>query len=212
MTTDMKDGAIMKKQNRARTKWIVGAALFALLGMSTQARAQDPSQQQNPVEPAQSQPMQADQMLGPLNLTQEQIDKIKEINKELRDERQAAAQRLSLAKQALNEAVKSPNPNEKSIEQRSKEFADAQANAIRLRSLTQARILQVLTPQQRIKLRMMQQFNQARMREQNRTQRPGANRLPRIFGGRQNGLQRNSNTNVPLTPKQRRIMRQQQRP
>lgn len=202
----------MKKQSRARTRWIAGAALFALVGISTQASAQAPPQQQPSAEPpAQTQFNQADQMLGPLNLTPEQVQRIRMINAELKDERQAAGQRLRMAHRTLTEAIESPNPNEEEIEKRSKDFADAQANAIRLRSLTQARVLQVLTPEQRFKLRELQQ-NQARIRQRNQNQRPGGDqRLPRALERQQNGVQRN--TNRPLTPRQqRRITRPLPRP
>jgi Spy/CpxP family protein refolding chaperone len=89
------------------------------------------------------------------------------------------------------------------ISQRSKEVADAQANTIRLRSLTEARILQVLTPEQRIKLRELRQ--QAMLR------RNGNQQIPRALQRRPNALQRNQNPNV-LTPRQqRRLIQQQQR-
>ena len=69
--------------------------------------------------------------------------------------------KLRQAQRALAEAVESPTANESLIEQRSHEVADAQAATIRLRSLTEARILQVMTPEQRLKLREMRQRNQA---------------------------------------------------
>jgi Spy/CpxP family protein refolding chaperone len=184
-----------------------------LLSMFISAHAQNTEPQSPPVSQSQTQVTQADQMLGPLNLTPDQVQKIRTINAELRNERQAAGQRLRLAQRALTEAIESPNPNEQLIEQRSKEFADAQANAIRLRSLTQARVLQVLTPEQRVKLREMQQLNQARTRQRNPSQQPGGNRpLQRILRGRQDRLQRNPNANSPGAPKQRPLQRQPQQP
>jgi Spy/CpxP family protein refolding chaperone len=133
--------------------------------------------------------------LRPLNLTPEQIQKIRAINLELRDQRQAANQKQRLAQRALAEAIESPAPNEVLIEQRSHELADAQATTIRLRSLTEARVLQVLTPEQRIRLREIRQRNQAARREAN-----------------QQGLQRGVNATAPLGPNQRKLMRRQQRP
>ena len=179
---------------------VLVAPLFTL---SISIAAQNTQQQQNAGDAGLTQTTQADQMLGPLNLTQDQIQRIRSINAELREERQAAGMRLRLAQRALTEAIQSSTPDEMLISQRSKEVADAQANTIRLRSLTEARILQVLTPEQRIKLRELRQ--QAMLR------RNGNQQIPRALQRRPNALQRNQNPNV-LTPRQqRRLIQQQQR-
>jgi len=116
------------------------------------------------------------------------------------DHRQAVNLRVRQAQRSLAEAIESSTPNETLIEQRSRELADARADAARLRSLTEARILQVLTPEQRAKLREIREHNQAIRR--------GANQqIPR------NGLnQRNANTPGSLRPNQRKLMRQQPKP
>ena len=192
----------MKFTNQIRALLIAGFALATLAGMSPRAHAQD-TQPPRPPEGGQ-QANQIDQMLGPLNLTQEQVRRIRMINAELKDERQAANFRLRMAQRSLAEAIQSPTPDETLIAQRSKEVADAQANTIRLRSLTEVRVLQVLTPEQRIRLREMRARNQ-------QMRRNGNQQLPRILGRQQNGLQRNSNDNTTPTPRQqRKLMRQQQ--
>ena len=180
-------------------QFIAPAAMFVSLSISI--AAQTTPQQQNSGDPVQTQ-TQADQMLGPLNLTQDQIQKIRSINAELRDERDAANLRLRMAQRSLREAIQSPTPDETLISQRAKEVADAQANTIRLRSLTEARILQVLTPDQRMKLRELRQEALIR-RNANQQQ------LPRGLQRRQNALQRNQNPNA-LTPRQQRKLMQQQ--
>src|SRR5438093_2802410 len=199
----LKKVGIINKQTRVPGCLTI-AALLLVMAAFEPAKAQDLQQQnQN-----QSQLTQADQMLGPLNLSPDQIQKIRGINAELRDQRQAANLRLRLSQRALAEAVESPAPNEALIEQRSREVADAQAATIRLRSLTEARILQVLTPEQRIKLKEIRQQNQA-LRRANNQQMP-VNGL----GRRRDGLtQRNSN-GIPLGPRQQRksIRQQQQKP
>lgn len=196
----MKDGAIMKLAPYKLFQFIVLVALLVTLSISIEA--QNTQQQQNADTAGLTQTNQADQMLGPLNLTQDQIQRIRSINSELREERQVAGMRLRLAQRALTEAIQSPTPDETLISQRSKEVADAQANTIRLRSLTEARILQVLTPEQRIKLRELRQ--QAIMR------RNANQQIPRALQRRPNAL-RNQNPNV-LTPRQqRRLIQQQQR-
>lgn len=187
----------MKQAPNKLFQFIGAAAMLVAIGISIQA--QD-TPQQNSGSAGQT---QADQMLGPLNLTQDQIHKIRSINAELREERDAANLRLRLAQRSLREAIQSPAPDETLISQRSKEVADAQANTIRLRSLTEARILQVLTPDQRLKLRDLRQRALLR-RNGNQQQFPGAGQR------RQNALQRNQNPNA-LTPRQqRRLMQQQQ--
>jgi len=177
--------------------------LLLLAGAGTLALGQTP---QNPLESGQAQSQnQGNQIpdFGPLNLTPEQIQRIRGINAELKDQRQAAVQRLRQAQRALTEAIESPTPNEALIDQRSREVADAQAATIRIRSLSEARILQVLTPEQRVRLREMRQRNQA-------LRRGGDQQLPRNRGNRsQDSLQGNTNTLAPLRPGQRR---QQRRP
>jgi len=137
------------------------------------------------------------QMLRPLNLTPDQELRIQGIYTDMAEERQAANRRLRLAHRALSEAIESPTPNEALIEQRSKEVADAQATIIRLRSLTEARILQVLTQDQRVKLR------QLRAQAQRRNQQN-----PRILGRDGNAIQQNQNRNAQ---QQRRLMQRQQK-
>jgi Spy/CpxP family protein refolding chaperone len=180
------------------------AAASTLLVASGSIRAQTPQPQQTSVDAVpqqQRQVNQIEQMLRPLNLTSEQAQQIRGIYSDLREERQAANFRLRTAQRALTEAIQAPTPDEALIEQRSKEVADAQANTIRLRSLTEARILQVLTQEQRVKLRQLQAQAMVNRRNQQN---------PRVLNRRQNALQPNQNT-APMTQRQRRLLRQQQR-
>ena len=181
---------------------VITMAVFTFV-VATQTRAQTPDQQNSNAQ-TQTQTAPANDMPGTLNLTPDQIQKIRGINTELRDERQAANLRLRMAQRSLAEAIQSPTPDEALIAQRSKDVADAQANTIRLRSLTEARVLQVLTPEQRVKLRELRQRNQA-IRRQNNQQMPG------LLGRRQDRRNANGNLNAPLGPRQRKLMRQQQK-
>jgi len=194
----------MRNKSKLRSCGLSLVILMLLIGAGTITRAQTA---QNPVDPAQTQTQaQTNQIpdFGPLNLTPDQIQRIRAINAELKDQRQAAIQHLRQAQRALTEAIESPTPNEALIEQRSHEVADAQAATIRLRSLTEARILQVLTPEQRVRLREMRQRNQALRRGGNQQfPRNGANR-------RQDGVRGNNNSLAPL--RQRKLMRQQRNP
>ena len=57
------------------------------------------------------------------------------------------------AKRASADAMEAPTPNEDLIKQRAKELADAQSTMTQLQALRQARVLQILSPEQRVKLR-----------------------------------------------------------
>ena len=196
----------MNRETMIRGSRILFPAILLLVIVTVQGRAQTPAQQ-NPSEPVQTQAQatQAGQLpdFAQLDLKPEQVQKIRAINAELKDQRQAAGMKLRQAQRALAEAVESPTPNEALIDQRSHELADAQAGMIRLRSLSEVRVLQVLTPEQRIKLREMRQRNQAARREANRQQQLPGNLLRQ----RQQKMQRNGNQ-----PNQRRLQRQQNKP
>ena len=184
----------MKRNITSMTLAVLAAAIsFGLCGAVV---AQTTQTETSPAQ-VQTQDLPANQMsdLRSLNLTPEQIQKVRDIYFELKDQRQAANQRLRLAQRALDEAIESPTPNETLIGQRSREVADAQANTIRLRSVTEARILQVLTPEQRTRLREMRQRNMALRRERQQGQQGSRNGLNQG----QQGLQ--------LTPAQRRALR-----
>src|SRR6266568_2012872 len=189
---------------KKRNLTVILSIAFVLLGTSVAAFAQT-TQIQNQTDPSQAQNAQAQNQgneLRLLGLTPDQIQKIRAINLDLKDERQAANMKLREAQRALADVVESPTPDEALIAQRSREVAEAQANTIRLRSLTEARILQVLTPEQRIRLRAMRQRNLA-LRRANQQQSPNG------LGQRQ-GLQRG---NAPmLSPNQRKAIRRQQKP
>jgi Spy/CpxP family protein refolding chaperone len=201
----------MKVENKVLRRWISFAALLLLAGAFARANAQTVTPQQTQTGPAQVRENQVNPApnqapdLAQLNLTPEQIQKWRAINAELKDRQQAATMRFRQARRALADAIESPTSNEELIKQRSKEVSEAQAATNELQALRQARILQMLTPEQRIKLREIRQQNQAR--------RPHNQQLPRNgLGRRPDGLPRNANSAVPLGPKQRKLIRQQPKP
>ena len=198
---------------KAETKVLSGSLALLLLvaGAFARANAQTVRPQETQTDPAQVRANQANPApnqapdLAQLNLTPEQIQKWRAINAELKDRQQAATLRLRQARRALAEAIDSPTSNEELIKQRAKEVSEAQAATNELQALRQARILQMLTPEQRAKLREIRQQNQAR--------RPNNQQLPRNgLGRRQDGLPRNANSAAPLGPKQRKLIRQQTKP
>ena len=197
----------MKPETCLRSSGTMLAVVLLLVGAWMQARAQSPTTQ-NPVERAENQVSQGNQIpdLRPLNLTLEQVQKIRDINAEMKEERQTANLKVRQANRALAEAVESPTPNQALIEQRSRELADAQVGIIRLRSLIEARVIrEVLTPEQRLRVREMRR-NQA-LRRQGNQPLPG-----NVMRQRQQGLQRNVNVQPGLRPNQRKLIRPPQKP
>jgi Spy/CpxP family protein refolding chaperone len=193
----------MRHERTVRSRLLI--ATMSLLAFGVPALAQNPTPQPSPSDQAQTQNQNqtTQDVFGQLNLTPDQVQKIRSINAELKEQRQAANQRLRLAQRSLTEAIESPTPNESLIEQRSREVADAQSSVIRLRSLTEARVLQVMTAEQRVRLREIRARNQA-LRREAAQQGPG-NGLRQ----RQQGLQRGQ---ARPGPGQRRLMRQPQKP
>jgi len=167
------------------------------------ASAQTQTPPQNPSPEAAATQTQQPNLQTELGLTPDQIQKWRALNQELRPQEVAGNLKVREARRALTEAMEAANPNEELIKQRAKELADAQSAMTQLQALRQARVLQMLTPDQRVKLRTIQQM----MRNRNqalRRQEPAPNGL-----GRQQQLKRNANAPL-LTPAQRKALRQQQ--
>jgi len=189
----------MKVENKVRSRWISFAVLLLLVGVFARVNAQTAEPQQSQTDPAQVKANQNNPApdLAQLNLTPEQIQKWRAINAELKDRQQVANLRLRLARRALAEAIESPISNEELIKQRAKEVSEAQAATNELAALRQARIHQMLTPEQRIKLKEIRQQNQANRSNNQQLPRNGLGRRP-------DGVPRNANGAVPLGPKQRK--------
>src|SRR5436853_6141201 len=122
---------------------VVALFLFLLAISTSRALAQTPGE----VPPPEAgQDDQTQNWQGALNLTPDQVGKIRSILEERKLERQAAGRRLNQALRALDEAIYSDNATEAVIEQRAREVAEAQAAQVRLRAMTELNIRRVLTP------------------------------------------------------------------
>jgi len=179
-------------------------AAVVLLAFFISARAQSAAQNQTAPQTQNNvanQPPQAQNLPAQLSLTPQQEQQWREINREFRSQEMTAGMKLRQSRLALNEAMESANPNEEIIKQRAKELADAQSAVTQIQALRQARVLQILTPDQRIKLKEIRERAQEVRREQK-----GANALA---PNRQ--LRRNANAPL-LTPAQRKALRQTQKP
>lgn len=100
-----------------------------------------------------------------LNLTPEQREQIRSIRQQTNAERATINQRVGVANRALEAALDSDNPDEAAIEQRMKDLATAQADAMRMRISTEVKIRRVLTVEQRAILRTLRQETRDRQRE-----------------------------------------------
>ncbi|HEV2914344.1 MAG TPA: Spy/CpxP family protein refolding chaperone [Pyrinomonadaceae bacterium] len=140
-----------------------------------------------------------------LNLTPDQIQQIRAIREESKEEWRAIRQRLAEAHRALDEAIYSDNASEALVEERAREVGLAQATVIRMRSLTELKIRRLLTPEQLNTLRVMRQ--QARAGERNTDAENGQRRQRRDRFGRRDGAppQRDNTLNSQdQSPRQRR--------
>jgi Spy/CpxP family protein refolding chaperone len=148
--------------------WLAAMVLSASC-VSTRAQTTLQNQGAPPQAPQNNvaaQPPQAQNLPAELGFTPQQIQQWREITREFRNQEMAATLKQREARLALNEAMESANPKEEVIKQRAKELADAQSAVTQLQALRQARVLQMLTPEQRIKLKEIRERAQAIRREQ----------------------------------------------
>lgn len=145
------------------------ALLSGLALLSSAVLAMGQENQGGPPQPQTNQAGPAGDPIRQLNLTAEQVEKIRAIREHNKDERFAVNQRLRQAQRAMDDAIESDNPSEALIEQRARELAEAQVAATRMRAITELRIRRVLTPEQLTKLRALRQ-QALNLREQGRNQ------------------------------------------
>lgn len=160
-------------------------ALFLLTSLLTFAFASFPpaaAAQEAPAPPAAQNDKRGAPLLGLLNLTPEQINQIRAINLDTRGEIRAAAQKQRLARRALDAAIYAANPNSNEVEQRVREFGEAQAELSKLRARTEFRVRQVLTAEQLIRFRELRRraVERATRRTQNEFGAPQQNSPKRL--------------------------------
>ena len=134
--------------------WIAVILVFGSLAVTNaQTPLQNQTGQQTPQNNVATQPPPAQNLPVALGFTPQQIQQWREINREFRNQEMNATFKLRQTRVALNEAMESQPTNEEVIKQRAKEVADAQSAVTQLQALRQARVLQMLTPEQRVKLK-----------------------------------------------------------
>lgn len=190
------------------------ALLLALLScvFSSKIYAQTPAQNQNAQAPQQQadinqqQPASLPQLL---NLTPDQLARIKAINEQSRDEFRAAQQHLNQTRRALEEAIYSDTADESVVQQRARDVVEAQAALVRLRTRTEFSVRQVLTQEQLATLRAIRMAarQRARANRLNQTAAPGqrANRRQALPALNERNLK--PEAAPPLRPRQNAPLR-----
>lgn len=118
-------------------------AVFVVV-VSAAAFAQEPSQPSQQLPPN----AQVGDLINHLNLSPDQIEKIKAIGTEQKIERQLANRRVREAEQGLDRAIYVENADDSVITARAKEVAEARSEMVRLQSLREAKIRRILTGDQ----------------------------------------------------------------
>ena len=177
-----------------------------------QAGATSPSPQVEGNQAAPTQVRDAD-LPRLLNLTPEQVEKIKTILAQDKDEWRAARQRLTQSQRALDQAMYQDNAEQSVIEARSHDLTEAQATLGRMRALRELNIRRVLTPEQIERLRVIRFTALKAQRQQNRLERQqrrmgedgggAAARPPKLenLGRRQNPDAQGNNNSPVATPR-----------
>ncbi len=155
------------------------------------------AQEQSPDGPERR---EAPDLLGRLRLTPDQLQRIREIQRDMKDERAAVGQRLRESNRALEDALDAESFDEQVIEQRIQAVNAAQNAQLRLRIQTEMRIRRVLNPDQLATLKeiRVRAGDLIRARQDRPLLRPGTNGL----GPRRNGMAplRRSDTLPPPKP------------
>ena len=156
-------------------------ALFLLLLIFTPARV-FAQEEMGPPPPSRGEgrrPHPDGDLVRQLNLTPDQIEKIREIRERSRERRRQIGERIREARMALDRAIYMENADESVIERRANELAEAQAAQVRLQALTELGIRRILTPEQ------LETFRALRLRAESerRNRRFGGGGHPRRGGG-----------------------------
>lgn len=163
-----------------RIKLLFPVLVFTSLLMLTAASA-FAQQQDTPPDDAQAARPTRPNLLATLGLTPDQIQQIKQINRERRPPVQEAVRRLREANRALDAAVYSDVVDESEFQTRLTEFQAAQAEVARLRFQSELAIRKILTPEQIVRFReLRRKFAEARdktRRDGRRGVQPGNGRL-----------------------------------
>ncbi|HEY6804969.1 MAG TPA: periplasmic heavy metal sensor [Pyrinomonadaceae bacterium] len=98
--------------------------------------------------PGEPPPFEGPDVIGQLELTQDQIRSIRIIQRDSKDERAAIGLRLRQSNRSLQDAMDATTLDDAIVEQRLQEVASAQTAQLRMRIQTEMKIRRILTPAQ----------------------------------------------------------------
>jgi|SRR5215204_3636961 len=153
---------------------LILALIAVLLGATVTIRSQSP--QDSPQNPPAVQPPDVSEQL---RLTPDQVRRIREIQRDTKDERQTIGIRMRQSNRALQDALDADVLDENLVEQRLQDFAAAQTAQLRLRIQTELKIRRLLNSAQLARWRDLRLQAGDVMRAQDggaRPNRPGAGR------------------------------------
>ena len=120
---------------------------------------------------------QRQQWMETLGLTPDQRMRLGEIKRNVDDEQISIGRRIRQARNALDRAIMSPNYNEALVRSYTEELAAAHADQIRFQSRLRVQLRNVLTSDQVIRLRQLEQDLRRQLREDKRDlDKPGSER------------------------------------
>lgn len=170
----------MKKYHLFNLFFLAALALFSLTSIKAQndAAAGAPNETVNGNRRA--------DLLDELGLTAEQMQQYRRINADKRPLMRAAQQRLKQANRALDLAVYADAPDENEVQLRIKEVQTAQAEVVKIRSVTELAVRRILTAPQLIKFRDARRrfVESVEERRANKRENTRSNAPNRRFGNR----------------------------
>jgi Spy/CpxP family protein refolding chaperone len=150
--------------------------VILILGTQVLGFGQEP---QDPQSTPPGPPQDAPDLLSKLRLSPDQIQRIRLIQRDTKDERASIGLRLREANRALEESLDSETVDENVIDERMQAVNAAQNAQLRLRIQTEIRIRRVLNPDQLAMLReiRLRAGDLIRAQQERRALRPGADGL-----------------------------------
>lgn len=163
-----------RRMKRLSIKLRAKAAVLGFILLLAVSSSSVIAQNQNDAQQGDQAQAQGNDWKDQLKLTPDQLEKIRAIQEQNRVEGQPIRRRVNQAQRALDEAIYSDNASDAEIERLAHELADAQADQVRMRAMTELKIRRVLTPDQISTFRAIRRQraieNQIKRRQENANQ------------------------------------------
>ncbi|MCO6512380.1 MAG: periplasmic heavy metal sensor [Aridibacter famidurans] len=161
------------------TRNILTAVLFVLV-TGAFAFGQDDPPGNDFVANETDRPERADILRRELQLSPEQMRKIRFLNAEMRPRMRDAQLAFRIARRDLDEAIYADELNEEELRLKMRAVNEAQAEVNRLRAFSEVAVRKILSPEQLVRFRQLRQrFARQGERGVRKTDRPGAMRQMR---------------------------------